>query len=194
MKRLFGITGRAGAGKDTVADYLGLDHGFMKIAFADPLRSAASSMFGVDHRHFHDRKLKGAEHLYWGMSPRRMLQLLGNDAVKSVFGPDIWVKRWRLSYSAVRDTDHVVVPDVRFDLEAEHIREVGGVIIHVTRNNGAHALDGEAAAHVSEKGVTFRDGDYLLYNDGDMVDLYDEVDVMISTLDKQREARRGQIA
>lgn len=182
MKKLYGITGLAGSGKDTVADYLGLDHAFTKIAFADPLKAAAASMFGLDHRHFHDRRLKEVPHPYWGLSPRRLLQLLGNDAAKPHFGNDIWVKRWKLSYDAVRDTDNVVVPDVRFELEAEHIRAAGGVIIHITRPNAG--LDGEHGQHASEAGIKFRDGDYLLYNDGDLVDLYDEVDLMVDQLGK----------
>jgi hypothetical protein len=62
-----------------------------------------------------------------------MLQLLGTEATKPVFGDDIWLKRWFLSYSAVRDTDHVVVPDVRFDVEADAIRRLGGTIIHIVR-------------------------------------------------------------
>jgi hypothetical protein len=180
MKRLIGIAGKAGSGKDTVADYLGIDHGFHKIAFADPLRLAAQSMFGVDRRHFIDRDLKESVHPDWGISPRRMLQLLGNDAVKPIFGPDIWIRRWSQSYNVVRHTDHVVVPDTRFDLEAEHVRAAGGVILHVTRPGAS--LEGEAGQHSSEKGVTFRHGDILLVNDGSLDELYGEVDMLLASL------------
>src|SRR5574340_612272 len=81
----------------------------MKIAFADPLRLAAYHIFGVDHCYFTDRKLKEEINPDWGMSPRRMLQLLGNDAMKPVFGSDVWRKRWQMTYNIARDTDEVAV-------------------------------------------------------------------------------------
>ena len=173
-KKLIGLAGKAGAGKDTVADYLWEKEGAIKIAFADALRGAAAHIFGLGMVNFTDRDLKEAEVEYWGMSPRRMLQLLGTEATKPVFGDNIWLKRWFLSYSAVRDTDHVVVPDVRFDVEAEAIRSLGGVIVHVVRPG--FGLDGDSAAHVSEAGIELCDGDLYLSNDGTTCDLGHKVD------------------
>lgn len=174
---LIGITGRAGAGKDTVADYLWESNGFIKIAFADALRSAAGHIFGLGLVNFLDRDMKEAEVEYWGMSPRRMLQLLGTEATKPVFGDDIWLKRWFLSYSAVMNTDPVVVPDVRFDVEAEAIRRLGGVIVHLTRPGTD--LGGVSATHASEAGVTAQPGDLYLVNDGSIYDLSHKVDQML---------------
>ena len=151
-KKLIGLAGKAGAGKDTVADYLWEKEEAIKIAFADALRAAACSIFGLGSCNFTDRDLKEAEVEYWGMSPRR----------------------WFLSYSAVRDTDHVVVPDVRFDVEAEALRSLGGRIIHIVRPG--FGLGGDSAAHVSEAGIEPGDGDFYLLNDGTVHDLYHKVD------------------
>ena len=104
--KLVGLSGLAGSGKDTAADYLWERYAFAKLAFADPLRAAASDMFGVQLEVFHDRTKKDKVIDYWGMTPRQMLQLLGNDAVKPVFGHDIWARRWLLSYNFLKDTDH----------------------------------------------------------------------------------------
>lgn len=179
-KKLIGLAGKAGAGKDTVADYLWEKEEAIKIAFADALRAAACSIFGLGSCNFTDRGLKEAEVEYWGMSPRRMLQLLGTEATKPVFGDDIWLKRWFLSYSAVRDTDHVVVPDVRFDVEAEALRSLGGRIIHIVRPG--FGLGGDSAAHVSEAGIEPGDGDFYLLNDGTVHDLYLKVDQIWETI------------
>lgn len=174
-KKLIGLAGKAGAGKDTVADYLWEKEGAIKIAFADPLRLAASAIFALSVESFTDRALKEEVVEYWGISRRDMCQLLGTEATKPVFGDNIWLKRWFLSYSAVRDTDHVVVPDVRFDVEAEAIRRLGGVIIHIVRP-GAGLL-GAAGEHSSEAGVTPRaDGDMYLHNNGSIYDLGHKVD------------------
>jgi hypothetical protein len=180
-KKLIGLAGKAGAGKDTVADYLWEKEGAIKIAFADALRAAGTSIFGLGLINFLDRDLKEAEVKYWGMTPRRMLQLLGTEATKPVFGDDIWLKRWFLSYSAVRDTDHVVVPDVRFDVEAEAIRHLGGTIIHIVRPGTA--LSGAAAQHASEAGVTPRaDGDMYLSNSSSIEELHHKVDELWGTI------------
>ena len=179
-KKLIGLAGKAGAGKDTVADYLWEKEGAIKIAFADALRAAGTSIFGLDPRNFLDRDLKEAEVEYWGMTPRRMLQLLGTEATKPVFGDDIWLKRWFLSYSAVRDTDHVVVPDVRFDVEAEAIRHLGGTIVHIVRPGAG--LSGAAGEHASEAGIELQDGDLYLLNDGTTYDLGNKVDELWETI------------
>lgn len=174
--KLIGIAGLAGSGKDTVADYLWERHGFTKIAFADPLRRAASAIFGLDAGVFLDRNRKDAVLDYWGMSPRQMLQFLGNEAVKPVFGADLWLKRWCLAYHMVRDSDHVVVPDVRFGLEAEALRKFGGTIVKIERA-GAGALSG--AGHVSEAGLAPQFIDAVIQNDGSLEDLYAKVEALL---------------
>jgi hypothetical protein len=42
---IIGIVGKAGSGKDTVADILVRDHGFCKIALADPMKRACREFF-----------------------------------------------------------------------------------------------------------------------------------------------------
>jgi hypothetical protein len=42
---LIGIAGLAGSGKDTVADILVRDHGFAKVALADPIKRAVKELF-----------------------------------------------------------------------------------------------------------------------------------------------------
>ena len=173
-KKLIGLAGKAGVGKDTVADYLWEKEGAIKIAFADALRAAGAAIFGLGPCNFLDRDLKEVEIEYWGMTPRRMLQLLGTEATKPVFGDNIWLKRWFLSYSAVRDTDHVVVPDVRFDVEADAIRNLGGTIIHIVRPGAG--LSGAAGEHSSEAGIELRNGDMYLSNRGSVEELRHKVD------------------
>ena len=46
---LIGLCGFAGAGKDTVAKYLYERRGYIKIAFADPLKDVVSAIFGWEN-------------------------------------------------------------------------------------------------------------------------------------------------
>ncbi len=52
--RIVGITGQAGSGKDTVADRLVEEHGYVKIALADPIKRLGREVFG-----FTDQQLWG---------------------------------------------------------------------------------------------------------------------------------------
>ena len=184
MPKLIGIAGKAGSGKDAIADRLWEHHSFLKISFADPLKLAAAAMFGLDLSHFFDREEKEAKIKYWGLSPRQMAQLLGTEATKPVFGDDFWVRRWYLSFLLMKDTDHVVVPDVRFELEAEFIRRLGGTILHVRRPTaGLQGMDG---LHVSERGIRHDSNDLVIDNDGTLDDLYSKAD-QLPLLVKDRE-------
>lgn len=56
---IVGLCGAAGSGKDTVADFMVKNHGFVKIAFADPLKRICKEVFD-----FSDEQL-------WGPSEMR---------------------------------------------------------------------------------------------------------------------------
>ena len=45
MKMIIGVSGQAGSGKDTVADFLVKNHGFVKVALADPLKRACKEFY-----------------------------------------------------------------------------------------------------------------------------------------------------
>jgi hypothetical protein len=181
MPKLICITGKAGSGKDTMADRLWENHGFVKIALADPLRLAASAAFGVGANFFFDREKKEEVMEYWGMSPRTMLQKLGTEAVKGTFGEDVWLKRWYLSFAALKDTDHIVVPDVRFELEADFFRRIGGTIVHLSRPGAG--LAGAAGLHSSEQGVAVCVGDIEVTNVGTLQHLFETTDDVVGMVE-----------
>lgn len=174
--KLIGITGKARSGKDAIAKYLWQQHAFTRIAFADPLKLAAQQMFGLSHAQTWDDCLKEVVIPHWGMTPRKIFQLMGTEASKPVFGEDIWVKRWLISYALLKDTDNIVIPDVRFDVEVEVIRELGGVILEVQRD--AAGLTGESGAHKSEAGISTQP-DIIVFNNGTFDELYAKIDGLL---------------
>ena len=176
--KLIGITGKARSGKDSVARHLFANHAFTRIALADPLKLAAQQMFGLTRAQTWDDDLKEVVIPYWGMSPRQMFQLLGTEASKGVFGNDVWVKRWNITYELLSATDDVVVPDVRFDIEADAVRRLGGVIVEVIRGPG---LNGSTGTHASERGLSTLP-DYTIINDGTLDDLAAKVDAIVEVL------------
>lgn len=175
---LVGITGKARSGKDTIAKHLWTQHEFTRIALADPMKRAAQQMFGLTDAQTWSDELKEVVIPYWGMSPRQMFQKLGTEAAKGTFGDDVWAKRWRLSYDMLRETDHVVVPDIRFDIEADMIRALGGFIIEVRRGTG---LSGSTGAHASELGLSTLP-EVFIDNEGTVEELHRAFDKLVGSL------------
>lgn len=162
---IIGMCGRAGAGKDEVADVLVKECGFMRVSVADPLKRFCREVFG-----WTDEQLWGASHLrnqpdarWGGLTPRHALQMLGTEWGRAMH-PDVWIA---YALRTCNDPDQrYVIPDVRFANEADAIRNHGGKVIEVHR--AGQDLTGAAAAHVSEAGVPRHLIDFTLVNDSDL--------------------------
>ena len=186
LTTLIGVTGKAGSGKDTVGEMLWGEYGFVCSSFADPVKQAASIIFGVELDKFYDRVSKEAIDPYWGITRREMLTKLGTDACRNVFGQDVWTKRWLMSFNEVNQFDDVVVTDVRFEDEAALIRSMGGTIIHLSRPASER---GVKVDHVSEAGVKILDGDYGIDNNGTLGDLLKNVCLIVDDLERRGKYR-----
>ena len=174
--KLIGITGKARSGKDSLATFAWTQYGFTRIAFADPVKMAAQAKFGLTTDQTWNDDLKEVVIPHWGMTPRQMFQMEGTEAGRNIFGGDLWIKRFMLSYNLLKDTDDIIVPDVRFDNEAECLRSLGGIIIEVRR--GQAGLSGSAAAHVSESGLSLP-ADYVIENEGTLEELYEKFEAIV---------------
>lgn len=164
-RRLIGITGPAGAGKDAVASMI---PGARRIGFSDPLYDGLAAMLGVRPDALRDRRQKEAPMPGVGASPRRLLQTLGTEWGRQTIADGLWVTlardRWDRAWASGAGT--IVVPDVRFTNEADAIREAGGQVWLVHRPDLV-----PIAAHVSEAGLPLRLVDRLVVNAGTLEDL-----------------------
>lgn len=184
--QLIGLTGPAGSGKDTVADYLRDRHGFAVMSFAHPVYLGVSAAFGIPIEQLQDRDFKEEEIPWIGKSPRQLLQLFGTEFGRDLVAKDIWL---RVAKSKLDEISYicdqasvpcrVVISDVRFDNEAEWVRNLGGVIWHIHRP-GVQPV----AAHVSEAGVSFEAGDERLVNDV-LAETYRRVDGLLDSRMRQ---------
>ena len=89
--KIVGFTGKAGAGKDTAADYLVGNHGYEKHAFAGPLKRAVSVLFGIDLLTLNDPVMKEVPDRVWRKTPRYLLQWLGTDALRKDITDDFFI-------------------------------------------------------------------------------------------------------
>lgn len=146
---LIGLHGRARAGKDTVADLLCRHHGYVKLAFATPIKEALIYS-GLCRREDLDGADKETPLPHLGVSPRHLMQTLGTEWGRKLIRPDVWILRLDQALQQYwKFTKHVVITDVRFENEAEYVRRLGGGIWHIARPLPANVT----ALHASEHGL-----------------------------------------
>ena len=191
--KLIGICGHARSGKDIVGSYLHSSRdNTWKLAFADPLKQAAATMFGIPEDSFYEDDLKEVADPFWGVSPRQIAQFFGTEMVRQnvgrlipELGENFWIRRLIQTLNGTGDSvaydadDVVIISDVRFQNEYDWIISQGGIIIHLTRP-GADGTVG-ISGHASESGISFIDPDhtYLIVNNGTLEELYEEVDRVV---------------
>ena len=177
--KIFGIHGKAGAGKDTAAYHLDKVFSNVRIeSFAVPLKKAAAQLFGIPITNFNSRDLKEKSHPQWNVSPRQIAQFMGTEIVRQHFwklleadSEDFWIRR--MAYK-LQNTDPragpafhkdsvVVIPDVRFANEFEWILENNGVILHLTRPEAdgkvgipSHASEADLPQHLLDQAISIQ--------------------------------------
>lgn len=172
---VLGIAGKAGSGKDTCAHFFEL-RGFTRYAFADPLKRAINPLFGWDYRHGFG-ELKEEVDPFWGVSPRYVYQTFGTDWAREFVRQDFWI---RVAEKRLKYKDRVVIPDVRFDDEANWVREHGAMLyLHRT---AVPKID----EHKSEDGIAVAPEDHIIFNNGTFTELEDELSILYNDFIKPR--------
>lgn len=180
---LVGITGKARTGKDTIAEHMASNHKFHRYSFAAPIKVACKAMFGWNEQHT-EGELKEVVDLRFNISPRQAMQKLGTEFGREMVNPDMWVTRADVEYQRILHNEMLtgymngmVVPDVRFENEAQWVRDNGGIIVHVTRSQAK-----PVNPHSSEEGIAPKDTDVIITNNDSLDDLYWQVDKMVEAL------------
>lgn len=168
---IIGITGLAGAGKDTVANYLVDTYGFERRAFADKLKEFALDINPILKEHV---KVLGWEDAKKLPENRRFLQNVGNEA-RNHFGDTFWIDQ--ILSTNLAYPERLVISDVRYENEFSRIRFLKGIIIRVNRP-GLEPVNN----HITEVGHLDFEVDFTIYN-STFDDLYRQVDKMVYELD-----------
>lgn len=140
---IIGITGKAHAGKDTAAAYF-IERGYSRYSMAKPLKD----MLAVIGVYCDTQEQKASIHPVFGVTNRHMAQTLGTEWMRTCVKRNGWVL---LARNAILDLGpNVVIPDIRFDNEAEMVRKLGGYVVEIQRaDNPMATMD-----HASESGVS----------------------------------------
>ena len=174
---IIGLSGYARSGKDTVAELLCLNYDYKRVSFADPMRQA---LYVLSPKLDNNLRLSdyideyGWEVAKQNLEVRRLLQVFGTEVGRKQFGSEFWID------IALKDLDSnslVVISDVRFPNEAEAIKKLGGSIWRINRHNHS-AVNGHPSEHAMDNYMF----NHVIYNDGTLDDLADEVFMLVREL------------
>ena len=182
--------GKKQSGKDTCGDYLIENYNFIKYSFADPIKDIVKILFNFSDKQLENQKYKESIDSRWNITPRETLQKIGTE-----FGQDyiyklfpnlktqnkvLWVVLFEIWYSKNKDKN-IVITDVRFPHEVDCIKNLGGNIIKVNRENNLENND----SHISENLIenVLNDKIYkIIDNNNTIYDLYSQIDTLINLL------------
>ncbi len=177
--KIIAFTGKAGSGKNTASLELrklyrhftfggdgSNNRDCNEFAFADTLK-AITKLLGFTHTQLYDPVLKQVHDEFWGMTPRKALQLIGTDAMRENFHQEVWVKtieRKIKEYVNGVNNRIALITDCRFQNEADAIKEWGGITIDIQRK-ATKEFDAVDSSHKTELG-TGRTPDIVITEDG----------------------------
>lgn len=184
--KVIGLTGTAGSGKDTVANIIEnlVTNKVHKYSFSTPVKEAASVITGLDPIYFDSNNPeREAIHPIWGLSPRKILQLLGTDCCRDIIHKDIWIKLAQVAYHTALhkypQPKYFVITDVRFNNEAEWIKSLNGEVWNIIRSNKNIGDRGTESNHETERGIFPRYHDEIIDNNFSLISLEDTIGVML---------------
>jgi|LULF01.1.fsa_nt_gb ABC-type dipeptide/oligopeptide/nickel transport system ATPase subunit len=172
---IISLTGLAGSGKSTVAEYLEEHHSAVRIPLASPLKDAATILFDLTEEQVYDQDAKEQVDPRWNMTPRRIMQLFGTEAMRGTFGEGFWLKRWKLTAEQYEGC-LIVVEDARFPNEINYLRAHGARCMGIER--GTTPANAEQL-HESERHMALslaRMVDMVVGNHYDLKRLHDNVE------------------
>lgn len=108
-----------------------------------------------------------------GLSPRLLMQSYGSFMRNSV-NEHYWVSRLTEKVETARRANpyqRILITDLRYGNEADAMRGLGALIVHVERDDSSDGAKGAAAKHESEAGVERKPGDVIVHNNQGLEEL-----------------------
>lgn len=157
--RIIALTGKAGSGKSTFADYF-VEKGFVKLSFATPLKE--------------DMAYIQSKYGFKQEKDRPLLQWLGCHYRKTGLDQNIEdpiISKMRM---AIKDNSkfNIVIDDLRLPIEHQFLKTIGAECFRVCgREHDSKNMSGGCKQHITEIGLDDTCFD-LIVNDGTLKDFY----------------------
>lgn len=142
-KRVIGFLGTIGSGKGAAGEYLQIEFAYQPLTFAGPLKDAVSCIFNwprnmLEGDSSESREWREKIDPFWTetlsreVTPRKMLQLMGTEAGRHVFGEKLWIASV-LNRIDQTQYDKFVITDVRFQNEVQSLIDIGAELYIIER-------------------------------------------------------------
>lgn len=180
---IFLLSGKAGSGKDTLADYLVEKYNFIKISFADELKKQVSKKYKIHLNYFYSREgKKKIVRVYDGQKfvNTSLRSLLINEAnTQKSINSDVWVETVIERIKNLKqENKRIVIPDFRFPNEfySLNAKFTNMTTINIYRNEHEYIED------ISEYSLENFLFNYNFLNNKtkqDLFDIFEDCDLII---------------
>ena len=190
---IIGLCGEQGSGKDTVANILITEYGFVKLTFASTLKDIVAILFSwprdlLEGLTEESRLWRETVDDFWSaklsipsFTPRKALQMIGTDLFRIHFNNDIWINIIENKIGAMLKNNpntNIVISDCRFANEFSLIKQFpDSHIITILREKNII----QNLAHSSETEWVNYNFDAILQNDNSIDDLKSNLKSLLSS-------------
>ena len=183
---IIGLAGNKGSGKDTVADFLVQDHGFDRVAFADPVHKKVKFLLQLkDHNEYNQVKRtkltwqdnKGDIHFIDGRHLIREIGMLMLSYNKDQFTQYVESRFFKMN-------GRVVVTDMRFDHEHFMLKRNNAIFCKVKRPGFV------SDNHITEKGFNDSEMHFIVENDSSIKALRKKVNELVEKVEHVHTSRK----
>jgi hypothetical protein len=181
---IIGLCGAQGSGKDTVANILITEYGFVKLTFASTLKDVVAILFSwprdlLEGLTEESRLWRETVDDFWsaklsisGFTPRKALQMIGTDLFRLHFNNDIWISIVENKIGAMLKNNpniNIVISDCRFANEFSLIKKFPDSHIITILREKNYSIN--KLAHSSETEWVNYNFDAILQNDNSIDEL-----------------------
>jgi hypothetical protein len=181
MTLVLALSGRIGAGKDTVADYLVRQHGFVKVSFADSLKNVVNVLYGIPLDVLYDPTRKNTPIPELGMvSPREIMREVAsrlNSFYVAGLQPFVLHLKQRIETLINAGCQRIVISDLRTSEERNFLSNLNTICWIIERPNRVKYDD-----HITETSHESFGFDSKIINDGDLDMIYSKIDYALSRI------------
>lgn len=190
---IIGLCGSQGSGKDTVANILITEYGFVKLTFASTLKDVVAILFSwsrdlLEGLTEESRLWRETVDDFWSeklsipsFTPRKALQMIGTDLFRLHFNNDIWIS---IVENKIREMlknnpkTNIIISDCRFANEFSLIKQFPNshIITILREKNSTNKI-----SHSSETEWVNYNFDAILQNDNSIDDLKTNLKSLLSS-------------
>jgi hypothetical protein len=191
---IIGLCGAQGSGKDTVANILISEYGFVKLTFASTLKDVVAILFSwprdlLEGLTEESRLWRETVDDFWsaklsisGFTPRKALQMIGTDLFRIHFNNDIWISIVENKIGTMLKNNpntNIVISDCRFANEFSLIKKFPDSHIITILREKNYSIN--KLAHSSETEWVNYNFDAILQNDNSIDELKSNLKSLLSS-------------